>query len=559
MQSSSAKAVPATETAPSTDAPILGVTTAGLEEWAQKTAPADHKFDEYAAAKACAFFPKYLRHTKGKWAGQPFHLEPWQRDLVRTLFGWKRPDGTRRFRICYVEIPRKNGKTTLAAGIALYLTFADGEIGAEVYSVANDTDQAAICHSEAKRMRAQSQELAREIPFVFKHAIANARRGQAYRVLSSSAGNKDGLNVHGCIMDEFHAMVGRELYDVMHTAQGARQQPVEFIITTAGVSRLSICWTTRDYAIKVRDGTVEDAEFLPCIFAAEQDDDWTDPRVWAKANPGLGRTVPLEYLAKECKRAKEQPAAENAFRRLHLNQWTEQSTRWLPMDKWRACKGAVDWTELPALLAKRRGWIGLDLANTQDVAAAVGVFPDAEGVFDILCKFYIPEDRIAERVRRDRVPYDVWKRQGAIVATPGNIIDYAFIRRDLNAWGKDYDIREIGFDPWNADSLTTQLREEDGFVTVPMRQGFHTMAEPTKRTGDLVVAGLLRHGGHPVLEWMASNMVVRLDANANMAPDKSKATEKIDGIVALIMAIGRAIVSPNEGPSVYESRGIIVI
>lgn len=542
------------ETIPATDAPLLGIPTAGLEAWAQGTAPEGHTFDEYAAAKACAFFPKYLRHTKGKWAGQPFHLEPWQRDLVRTLFGWKRPDGTRRFRIVYVEIPRKNGKTTLAAGIALLLTFADGEIGAEVYSVANDTDQAAICHSEAKRMRAQSPELQREIPFVFKHAIANVRRGQAYRVLSSSAGNKDGLNVHGVILDEFHAMVGRELYDVMHTAQGARQQPVEFIITTAGVSRQSICWTMRDYALKVRDGVVEDPEFLPCIFAAGQDDDWTDPRVWAKANPGLGRTVPMEYLAKECKRAKEQPAAENAFRRLHLNQWTEQSTRWLPMDKWRACAGPVGWKDMPAHLKGRRGFGGLDLANTQDVAANVSVFPAEDGFFDVLCKFYIPKDRIADRVRRDRVPYDVWVREGAMIATPGNIIDYAHIRRDVVADGKIYDLREIGFDPWNATQLATQLGEEDGFQMVAMRQGFHTMAEPTKATGDLVVAGKLRHGGHPVLEWMASNMVVRLDANANMAPDKGKATEKIDGIVALIMALGRAIVATPAGRSFWETR-----
>ncbi len=509
-------------------------------------------FDEYAAERACAFFPRYLRHTKGRWAGQPFELEPWQRQVVRELFGWKRADGSRRYRICYIEIPRKNGKTTFAAGLALYLLFADGERAAEVYSVANDTDQAMICFQEGCRMRLQAPALL-ERSLAHKKAMVVPSTQSAWKVLSSEVGTKDGLNASGVIFDELHALRDRTLADLMHTSVGARVQPLEIYITTAGSDRLSYCWEMHEHAERVAAGELVDTEFLPVLFGAGPEDDIGDPATWAKANPSLGRAVSLEYMAKEAERAKQLPRYENVFKRLHLNIWTEQSVRWLPMDKWDACNLR------PVTLEDLRGrevWGGLDLSSTTDITALALVAKSLEGEgYDLWCRFWMPAANIAERARRDRVPYEQWKREGLLVATDGNVVDYDRIRTEITGPGglaETAHIREIAIDRWNASQITTQLTG-DGLTMVPFGQGFASMSAPSKAFEKLVLGGQLNHGGHPILRWMASNVGVEMDAAENIKPSKVKSSMRIDGIVAAIMALGRATVAqpPAPEPRIY--------
>jgi phage terminase large subunit-like protein len=528
-----------------------------LVAWAKKTAPEGYEFDEFAAARACAFFPRYLRHTKGTWFGRPFELYPLQEAIVRTLFGWKRPDGSRRFRITYVEEPRKNGKTGLAAGLGLFLLTADGELGAEVYSFANDTDQAAIAHDTAKAMRMQSPQLKAQT-LAYKRAIVAPRTQGSYRVLSSDAGTKHGLNAHGLIGDELHEFRDRHLYDALHTSTGARRQPLEFLITTAGYDRNSFCYTMHDYALKVRDGILEDPEFLPVIVAADEDDDFTDPRTWAKANPGLGVTISVGYLRKEAEKASAIPAYENTFRRLHLNQWTEQSSRWLPMDRWDAC-GEIP-LDLDALEG-RACWAGLDLSTTTDISALELVFRDEEGIFKALSFFWVPAENLRRRAERDRVPYDQWAREGFIESTEGNVVDYDVIRARINELGKRYEIRELAIDRWNSTQLQTQLMG-DGFTVVPFGQGFGSMTAPSKELEALVLDSRLAHGGNPVLRWMAANTAVKQDPAGNLKPAKDKSAERIDGIVALVMALGRATVAtkPSEDlASALKRRGVLAL
>jgi phage terminase large subunit-like protein len=510
-------------------------------------------FDDYAADTAVEFFTKYLRHSKGEWAGKPLSLEKWQAELIRNIFGWKRPDGTRKYRKVYVEIPRKNGKSTIAAGVALLLLFADKEAGAEVYSAAADRDQARIVFTAAKQMVKASPDLDKRSQ-VYINSIVVPRTASSYKVLSADAPTKHGLNSHGLVVDEVHAQPNRELIDVLSTSTGSRRQPLEFYITTAGFDRNSICWELRDYAEKVRDGIIEDPSFLPVIYAADEKDDWKDPETWKKANPNLEVSIKLEYLERECKRAQEVPAYENTFKRLHLNIWTQQDVRWMPMDKWKECPSEI---VEPEQLAGRVCYGGLDLSTKTDISSLQLVFPpaDEEEPYKVLSYYWVPQDNIELRAKRDRVDYQTWVNQELIRPTEGNVVDYDVIRRDINELGEKFIVKEIAFDPWNATQLATQLMG-DGFEMVPFRQGFASMTEPTKNLMALVLAKQINHGNNAVLTWMASNVAVEQDAAGNLKPSKKKSTEKIDGVVALIMAIGRAIVNPDSG-SVYESRGVI--
>ena len=513
-------------------------------------------FDTKAADKAVQFFARFCSHVKGPMAGKPFALDKWQVDeIIRPLFGWKRADGTRKYRTAYIEVPRKNGKSTLSAGLALYLTCADEEQGAEVYSAAADREQAAIVFDVAKQMAMNSPALAKRLK-PFRRSMTYEEKASSYKVLSADAPTKHGLNASGLIFDELHAQPNRELYDVLTTSTGARRQPLTVLITTAGYDRHSICYEVHDYACKVRDGIVTDDSFLAVIYAAGEKDDWTDPKVWAKANPGLGQSVTVDYLTQECRKAKEIPAYENTFRRLHLNQWTEQATRWLSMDVWD--RNATEANEFA--LEGRLCYAGLDLASTKDISALALVFPpdDDDESYSVLWKFWLPEDAMRQRSHKDRVPYDQWVKDGVISTTEGNVTDYDVLRRDINALGKRYNIREIAFDRWNATQLTTQL-QGDGFTMVPFGQGFVSMAAPTKELEKLLLSNRLAHGGNPVARWMASNVAVRTDPAGNLKPDKEKSSEKIDGIVALVMALGRAIVQPAPEESVYAARGLLTV
>lgn len=522
----------------------------------RKGPPSDgaYWYDEDAAERAITFFPRFLTHVKGEWAGRPFELSTWQAEqIIRPLFGWKKADGTRRYRTVYVEVPRKNGKSSLAAGIALILLYTDREPGAEVYSAAADRDQAAIVFDTAKQMVLASPELS-AISEIYRRSIVVPGTGSTYQVLSADVKGKHGKNASGVIFDELHAQPTRDLWDVLNTSTGARRQPVTVAITTAGYDRETIGFEIHDYACKVRDGIIPDDTFLPVLYGAKEDEDWRDPKVWWSVNPGLGVSVKPEYLEQEARKAVETPAYQNTFRRLHLNQWTSQNTRWIDLAAWDACNAPVD-TEA---LRGRHATAGLDLSSTTDLSAFVLLFPPTEegGAYDVVAWFWMPEDNVQKRSRKDRVPYDVWVREGFIEATPGNVVDYDRIRARINEIGETYYVHEMALDRWNATQIATQL-QQDGIQVVAFGQGYQSMSSPTKDLEALIVSKRIRHGGNPVLRWMADNVSVKQDPAGNLKPDKAKSTGRIDGIVALIMALGRDSVNPPAG-SVYGDNGPFV-
>jgi phage terminase large subunit-like protein len=510
-------------------------------------------FDLQTAERVQTFFRQFLRHSKGQWAGQPFELLDWQwTDVIAPLFGWKRPDGTRRFRRGYIEVPKKNGKSALFSGMGLYLLVGDGEPGAEIYSAAVDRDQASIVFNEAANMAEQSAELASRLSVVRStKRIVFHRRRSFYKALSADVPAKEGLNAHAVLIDELHAQKTRQLWDTLRYAGASRRQPLHLSITTAGFDRHSICWEQHDYALKVLDGTIEDPSFFAYMAAAELEDDWTDPAVWKKANPSFGITVDEEQFAEDCREAQESPAKENSFRRYRLNQWTEQEVRWLNMEKWDTCGMPLQNLEGCECFA------GLDLSTTTDVSALVLVFPAAER-YEVLPFFWVPEEGARQRERRDRVPYLHWIRDGYIEATQGEVIDYDLIRHRINELGVRFNIRQIAIDRWNATQLATQL-EGDGFEVIAFGQGYASMNWPTKKLEELVLGTKIAHGGHPVLRWMAGNVSIEQDAADNWKPSKKRSTERIDGIVALIMALGRATLEPGQQESIYAKRGLLSI
>ena len=491
-------------------------------------------FDKKRAQAAINWFPHYLKHTKGKWAGQPFELLPWQQEIIGKLFGTVKKDGTRQYRTVYCEVPKKNGKSELAAGIAGRLLFADSEAGAEIYSAAADREQASIVFHVVAEMVRMNPKLGQRCKILDSTKRIIHNNGNFYRVLSADVHTKHGFNTHGVIFDELHAQPNRELWDVLTQGAGdARKQPVVFAITTAGYDRHSICWELHEYARKVKEGIIHDPTFLPVLFGAEETDDWTDEAVWTKVNPSLGVTIEIERVREHCKRAQDNPAEENLFRRLRLNQWVKQETRYIPMKNWNECGGAIN----EVALEGKTCWAGLDLATTTDIAACVLAFPVEEEVH-LICRFFVPEEKIEQRSKRDKVPYDLWIKQGYLVATPGNVIDYAFIKAELNALAKRFEISEVAFDRWGAVQISQDLTEL-GFTMVEFGQGYKSMSPPTKELLKLVLSGKLRHGDNPVLTWMADNVVVTTDPAENVKPDKAKSTERIDGIVSTIMAIDR--------------------
>jgi len=470
-----------------------------------------------------------LTHVKGPDAKQPFNLRPWQRSIVKKLFT-TRKDGLRRYRTMLLMLPRKNGKSEICAALAIYFLLFDGEIGAEVYSAAADKDQAALVFNVAAEMIRNDPELLAQCDILdSQKRIVHRKSGSFYRAISAEAYSKHGFNASAVIYDELHAAPNRELWDVLSTSQGARKQPIMIAITTAGYDRHSILWELYDHACKVRDGQVEDPTFLPIIFEAPKDADWTDEKVWARANPALGDFRSLEEMRVAAARAKAIPAQENTFRRLYLNQWTEQAERWLSIESWDGCRQqAQD-------LRNRPCYIGMDLSTTKDITALVAVFP-GDGGFDVQCAFFVPAENVAERERKDRVPYGQWIRDGYLIDTPGNVVDYEAVREKLKEWSALYDVQTIGFDPWNATQLVTQLTEQDGFKCVQMRQGFASLSAPTKALEACILAKELRHDGHPILRWCIGNAAVEQDPAGNIKLSKKVSTERIDGAMALVMA-----------------------
>jgi phage terminase large subunit-like protein len=478
-------------------------------------------------------FINRLTHTKGKFAGQRFNLRPWQVRLIKQLFK-KRPDGRRQYRTCLLMVPRKNGKTTIAAAIALYGLLADGEAGAEVYSAAADRDQASLVFGIAAQMIRNDQALDEACYIVeSQKRIVHASTGSVYRAVSADAYSKHGFNASMVIYDELHAAPDRRLYDVLSTSMGAREQPLLLVISTAGYDRHSILWELYQHAKKVQEKPAIDPSFLPILYEAPEGADWTKRRVWQKANPALGDFRSLEEMQTLAARAKEIPAQENNFRRLYLNQWTEQAARWIQMPAWDACQTPPVSRQA---LQKRRCYVGMDLSTTTDLTALVAVFPDELG-FDVLAQFFVPKERILERSRRDHVPYDEWARQGVLTSTPGAVVDYDVLRQVLRQWAAEFSLQMVAFDPWNATDLVTRLQQQDGLPCVSMRQGFASLSAPTKSLEQAILSRRLRHDGHPVLRWNVSNVAVETDSAGNLRPNKNISTERIDGVVALIMAV----------------------
>ena len=508
-------------------------------------------FDKQKADRAVKFI-KSLKHTKGKWFGQTFNLMPWQEKIIRDIFGTVNEDGTRQYRTVYIEVPRKNGKTEIGAAIALYLLFADGEYGGEVYSAAGDREQASLVYNAAKPMVEQAPALVRRCKIIDSvKRIVNYSTNSFYRVLSAEHKTKHGVNASGVIFDELHVQPNRELWDTLTTSGGTRQQPLTVAITTAGYDRNSICWEQHDYALKVIKGVIEDPTFYPVIYGAGKDDDWEDEKTWYKANPALDNFRSLEEMRALYNKAKETPALQNTFKRLYLNIWTQQETRWIDIKKWDETAGIVAEEKLKGRVC----YGGLDLASTNDIAAFVLVFPVEDG-YKVLPYFFIPEDNMVSRVKKDRVPYDVWAKLGYINATPGNVIDYSFIENTIDELAAKYQIKEIAYDRWNADMIVQRLTEK-GMAMVPVGMGFASMSAPTKQLETLILSKKIHHNANPVLRWMMDNTMVRQDPTGNLKPDKEKSTEKIDGIVALILAIDR-VMRNGEG-SIYDRRGVLTV
>lgn len=511
-------------------------------------------FDEAKADRAIKFI-KALRHTKGDWAGQPFHLMDWEEKIVRDLFGTVNEDGMRQYREAYISMGRKNGKTEICGAIGNYCLYADNENTPEVYTNAGDRDQASLVFNAAASMVEMAPTLFKRSKILHSvKRIVNHKNNGFLRALSHEAYTKHGYNVSCSINDEVHVWPDRTLYDVMKTGTGARSQPLIVNITTAGWDQKSFCHDLYEYAKKVSSGIIQDPTFYVAIFELDEGDDWKDERNWYKANPSLGRTITIEFLRSEFQRAMENPAFENTFKRLYLNMWTSQETRWLALDVWDACGGTIDLESLKGRIC----YGGVDLATTTDVAAYVLVFPPEDGeAYTLVPFFFVPEEAIEKRSKKDRVPYDLWAKEGFIIPTPGNVIDYNHIKAKMRETAQQYNLREVAYDRWGATALVTDMTEE-GLTMVPIGMGFASMSAPTKEMEKLILSRKINHGNNKILRWMFDNVMMKTDPAGNIKPDKEKSKDKIDGIVASIIALDRALRNTN-GKSVYETRGILTV
>ena len=518
----------------------------------------DSHYDKAAADYAVRFI-ECLAHTKGTWAGKPFELIDWQERIIRDLFGVIKPNGYRQFNTAYIEIPKKNGKSELAAAVALLLTCGDGEERAEVYGCAADRQQAAIVFDVAADMVRMCPALNKRVKILTSQKrIIYTPTNSFYQVLSAEAYSKHGFNIHGVVFDELHTQPNRKLFDVMTKGSGdARMQPLYFLITTAGTDTNSICYEQHQKAQDILERRKIDKTFYPVIYGAPDDADWTSPEVWKNSNPSLGETIGMDKVEAACESAKQNPGEENAFRQLRLNQWVKQTVRWMPMHKWDACK--VDFDE--SLLEGRVCYGGLDLSSTTDITAFVLVFPptDEDDHYYILPYFWLPEETLDLRVQRDHVPYDLWQRQGFLMTTEGNVVHYGFIENFIDELGTRFNIREIAFDRWGAVQMSQNL-EGLGFTLVQFGQGYRDMSPPTKELMKLTLEQKIAHNGHPVLRWNMDNIFIKRDPAGNIKPDKEKSTEKIDGTVATIMALDRAIrCGCVSDESVYDSREMLIL
>ena len=525
----------------------------GYDPWAD---PGECEFDADAARRAVRFFPDMLQHVKGPMARQPFVLEPWQQSVQGNLFGWKRPDGTRRYRECLLYVPKKQGKSAWIAGIVVMVLTTDGEPGAELYSAASSRDQAGIVFDHAVGMVKQNPEL-REILNVYgarggsvMKSITYEAEGSSYKCLAADANTADGANVHLAAIDEPHRHRSPELAGVLKKSTAARAQPLVLKFTTADYNRPSACNTEREYAIKVRDGHASNPAYLPVVYEAPVEADHTDRAVWYFANPNLGVSVPEEFIAGQCEEAQAKPSELNDFLRLHLNVITNADI---------AAFTALDWNSCPEREAEEalRGQVcygGLDLSKRIDLTAFSLYFPDTKSV---LTWSWMPREMAIKAEDRDQVPYLTWAREGHLELTEGDVVDYGFIQDRVLQITANHEVAKIGYDPWNATGSALALQDA-GLEMVEVRQGFGSLGEACKELEALVVSHRLRHGINPLLDYTASNLMWRVDANGNLAPDKSKSTGRIDPMVALIMALALSIAQPAEPEAAFDPEVFVI-
>ena len=488
------------------------------------------------ADNLCAFIER-LPHVKGPLAGQPIHLEPWQIFILTTVFGWVKPDGKRRFRRAYIEVPRGNAKSTLSSALALYMLAADGEGGAEVYSLATTRDQARIVFGDAQTMARQSAGFRSRFGVgVGAHNLHVLASGSKFEALSAEGSTLDGLNIHfGCI-DELHAHKTRTVYDVVETGTGKRDNSLLWVITTAGSNRSGICYEIRTFVTRLLDGVLDDDSQFGIVYGLDDADDWTLESSLIKANPNWGISVRPEVLAPLQAKAMQMPSAVNNFKTKHLNEWVNADTAWMDMRAWDRCADTA--LDLDAY-AGQPCWIGLDLASKTDIAALLLVFahPDIDGGFAVFGRYYLPEDTV---LSNGNSQYAGWMNRGRLTVTPGNVIDFGWIEADLIDFASRFAVQAVAFDPFQATQLSTRMMSE-GLPMIEVRPTVLNFSEPMKTLEALVLQEKLIHDGDPVLGWMASNVVAHLDAKDNIYPRKERPENKIDGIVALIMGISRAI------------------
>ncbi len=508
-------------------------------------------FDRKAAARTIKFIES-LKHTKGEWAGQRFKLEPWQQFVVWNIFGWKLADGTRRFRYVYIEIARKNGKTALSAGIGLYMLFADGESRPEVYSAATVKDQAKICFADAVEI-VKATDLKNYLT-PYRNSIVYELKGGTFKPLSSDYGTHDGLNPSCGIIDEFHAHKDSGMFDVIKSAFGARRQPLMFIITTAGFNKSGACYAYRDNVIKILRGINQDDALFGMIYTLDKNEEWDIPKMWVKSNPNLGVSLSVDYLADQVKDAKNRPEAVRNVMTKNVNLWVDAEKTWILDEKWMQCVGSTTLEDL-------RGcdcWGGLDLSNVSDITAFVLLFNENDK-FQLLPFFWIPEEKMLEKVRKENINYDHWVREGFVKVTPGNVTDYDFVQADILRIIADYNLKSTAYDRWNSSQTIINLTDE-GLTFNPFGQGYGSMSAPTKQFEALVLSERVEHFGNPVLRWMLSSTLIKTDPAGNIKPDKEKSTQKIDGIVSSIMALGEWMTAQADDDSnPYNDRGLLTL
>lgn len=488
------------------------------------------------------FFEQRITHVKGALGGQYLKLESWQKKIIKDIFGTMRPDGTRQYRTVYIEIPRKNAKTTIMAGIALYMLLYDKEPGAEIYSAAADREQAGLMHEIAKGMVNQDPILESKC-VVTRNAIVKKGTSSFYKAISADAGTKHGYNAHAILFDELHAQPNRELWDVLTTSVGSRRQPLVLAITTAGFDKESICWEMHEYARKVRDGIIKDDSFYPVIFSAGEMDDIYALETWKKANPGFGTIVSEDYIRTAANKIINTPSFESTFRRLHLNQWVGSEITWITDADWMKCNQGV-------IGLSDRCYGGIDLATVRDITAFVLVFPSE--LLHVMPFFFVPEDRVKENDK-----YHEWVDAGYLITTPGNVTDYNFIKAKIFECAEKYNIVSIGFDRWNSSQMVIDLTEE-GIPMNPFGQGYASMSAPTKELEKRVLSQEINHGGNPVLRWMCSNVLLKEDPAGNIKIDKGASKNKVDGMVALVMALGEMMTAEDK-TSIYETKELLII